>query len=286
MSSSPGSATADRAAPPRSPTASRSSRRAAHRGDLQRRVRGHRRRDGQTARRPRLPVRDHAAPGGRAHPGPGPRARRPGPRQRGRPARLGSNDSKPRTRMPPRRPSSTATPRAGPTGCRWSRVPAADRGVPRHHQPRPGRGHRGTRAGGPGLHRLPGRRQRGHGGLPAGVLPGGAGRLRRADAGARRPRRRLAVHQRARPADRGERPGPARARVQHRGRRVRPRFPAERHRGPRHRPDRPQRLRHPPARAGAGHAGPARPVVDLPGGERGGNPLAAVRRPTADSPPG
>ena len=70
------------------------------------------------------------------------------------------------------------------------------------------------------------------------------------------------------------------------GRRVRPRLPAERHHPPRHRPDRPQRLRRPPARARAGHPGPAGPVVDLPGGERGGVPVAAVRRSTADSPPG
>src|SRR5262249_57282426 len=54
--------------------------------DLQRRLPGHGRRDGRTSRRPRLPLCDHAAPGGRAHPRSGQAARRPGPRRRDEPA--------------------------------------------------------------------------------------------------------------------------------------------------------------------------------------------------------
>ena len=62
-------------------------------------------------------------------------------------------------------------------------------------------------------------------------------------------------------ADRGQRPGQEGARLQHRRRRVRARVPAERDDPARGRPHRPQRVRHPPARPRAGHPGRARPLA-------------------------
>ena len=79
------------------------------------------------------------------------------------------------------------------------------------------RGHRGAAADRPRGHRRARRHQRRHGGMPARVLPGRARRLGGPDARARDGWRRLAVHQWARAAHHGQRPGPRRAGIQRAG---------------------------------------------------------------------
>ena len=109
------------------------------------------------------------------------------------------------------------------------------------------------------MHGRAGRDQRGDGRLPAGVLPGGAGRVGGAHAGPGGRWRRLAEHERAGAADRGQRPGPGPARVQLRRRRIRAGVPSQRDRGAGDRAHRPQRLRH---RAAACWSRPRRACPD------------------------